>query len=156
MIAVRFNQDRDVKNHLGVVIQSFRTGDVVELSEASARRWISRGIAERVKDGQAPDPPTVEKSDGKSARPTQGDNGPSPGSGPDQPSSASQAGPVSLTGNSNESGLPGKPDDAASSQSTEVGSEPDGPTSSTEPTRRGSGKRKTSRGSRGGRSASKA
>lgn len=156
MIAVRFNQDRDVKNHLGVVIQSFRIGDVVELSEASARRWISRGIAERVMDGQAPEPKAVDEPDGKSARPTQGDNGPSPGNGPGQPSSASQADPASRTDNLNESGVPGKPDDAALSQSTEAGNEPDGPTSSTEPTRRGSGKHKTSRGSKGKKSVSKA
>lgn len=45
---VKFLTDRTVLDHLGGVDQSFHAGQVVELSDASAQRWIRRAVAVEV------------------------------------------------------------------------------------------------------------
>ncbi len=42
---VKFLEAREVLDGEGMVIQKFRAGQVVELSNASARHWINRGFA---------------------------------------------------------------------------------------------------------------
>ena len=42
---VKFLEAREVEDGEGIVIQKFRAGQVVELSNASARHWINRGAA---------------------------------------------------------------------------------------------------------------
>jgi hypothetical protein len=53
---VRFTEDKDVRDHLGRVVQSFRAGQVVELSAASARRWLRRHAAVEVQGAADPAP----------------------------------------------------------------------------------------------------
>lgn len=48
MTRVRFNEHREVRDHLGKVVASFAAGEVVELSAASAKRWLRREAAELV------------------------------------------------------------------------------------------------------------
>lgn len=141
---VKFTKDEVVEDHLGNIVQSFQAGEVVELSTASARRWIRRNSAfefygeskpEAVKE---PEPHPTEKAA----------SGESQESGAALPS-ASLPAQASVTETSNTSVAPENKDDAASLSSTEHTSEPSGQTSSTAPTRRGGGKRKTRRGSKG-------
>ena len=47
---VTFLDAREVKDGLGVVTQSFKSGQVIELSTASARHWINRSVAIEVRD----------------------------------------------------------------------------------------------------------
>jgi len=42
---VKFLEDREVADGEGVVYQRFKAGQVVELSNASARHWITRNAA---------------------------------------------------------------------------------------------------------------
>ncbi len=48
MIKVKFFEAQEVEDGEGIVIESFRAGQVVELTNASARFWISRGLASDV------------------------------------------------------------------------------------------------------------
>ena len=48
MIEVEFLEAAEVRDGDNIVIQKFRLGQVVELSNASARHWISRNIASDV------------------------------------------------------------------------------------------------------------
>ncbi len=49
MIKVKFLESVEVPDGEGIVIESFRKGQVIELKNASARYWTIRGIAEDVK-----------------------------------------------------------------------------------------------------------
>ena len=42
---VKFVDAQEVRDGEGVVIQKFKSGQVVELNAASARHWINRGLA---------------------------------------------------------------------------------------------------------------
>ncbi len=42
---VKFVDAQEVRDGEGVVIQKFKAGQVAELSTASARHWINRGLA---------------------------------------------------------------------------------------------------------------
>lgn len=42
---VKFVDAQEVRDGEGVVIQKFKAGQVIELSTASARHWINRGLA---------------------------------------------------------------------------------------------------------------
>ncbi len=139
---VRFLRDEEVKDHNGVVVQSFRAGEVVELSIASARRWLRRLAAEEV-TGEAPmKEPDAPLSDA-------GGDGSSPAAGPGEPSSASPQAPVSPSSSSPSSDEPATETSAASLPSTAATSEPAGPMSATGRTRRGGGRRQTPPGSEG-------
>lgn len=45
MLKIKFVEAREVLDGDGVVIQRFKVGQVVELSNASARHWLNRGAA---------------------------------------------------------------------------------------------------------------
>ncbi len=45
MYKIRFVDAQEVLDGEGIVIQKFRAGQVVELSNASAMHWLSRGLA---------------------------------------------------------------------------------------------------------------
>ena len=65
---VTFVADCEVYDHNNALEQSFKAGEVCELSPASARRWISRGKAlagEQAIDAttDAPDDATTDDSD---------------------------------------------------------------------------------------------
>ena len=45
MIKVKFLGGQEVEDGEGIVIERFRAGQVVELNNASARFWLSRGLA---------------------------------------------------------------------------------------------------------------
>ena len=47
---VRFLQDCELKDHNGIVVESFSAGLVVDLSPDKARRWVRRAKAEEVSD----------------------------------------------------------------------------------------------------------
>lgn len=51
---IKFLEAREVLDGDGAVTQKFRAGQVVELSNASARHWINRGVAEIVGTGVIP------------------------------------------------------------------------------------------------------
>ncbi len=55
---VKFLQDRDVEAQ-GEVIESFKAGEVYELSASSARRWIRRELAMEVQGAAAPKRPAT-------------------------------------------------------------------------------------------------
>lgn len=142
---VKFLRDERVLDHLGQETASFGVGEVVEMSTASARRWIRRNAAEEfVGEAQEVVRPT---------RAAEAESGPSRESGPDTPPSASQVGQASAKTTSSESEKPENKTAAESSSLTEPTSAQSGQTSATEPTRRGGGKRKTRRASKGGKSA---
>lgn len=44
-ISVEFMRNCEVKNHLGEIEFKAKTGDKMKLNPASAKRWISRGVA---------------------------------------------------------------------------------------------------------------
>lgn len=142
---VKFLKDERVLDHLGQEIASFGVGEVVEMSTASARRWIRRNAAEEFV-GEA-------KEVVRPTKAAEAESGPSRESGSDTPPSASQAGQASAKTTSSTSELPESKTDAESSSLTEPTSGQSGPTSATEPTRRGGGKRKTRRGSKAEKSA---
>ncbi len=48
MYKIRFVDAQEVKDGEGVVIQKFTAGQVVELGNASAMHWLSRGMAVEV------------------------------------------------------------------------------------------------------------
>ena len=50
MINVKFLGAQEVEDGEGIVIQRFRAGQVIELTNASARFWLSRGLALDVQD----------------------------------------------------------------------------------------------------------
>lgn len=55
-VRIRFTEDRIVLDHNRKPIQRFKAGQVVELTEASARHWLTRGAARLVNaGGLAPD-----------------------------------------------------------------------------------------------------
>lgn len=151
---IRFLEDREVKDHNGLVVESFRAGEVVELSTTSARRWLKRNAAQQVADDApigpkevpAPDPPLSVRT------------GESRDSGPEQQRYASPPAPVSPPSMSSESDEPTPQGDAGSSRST-AGSGPKEdasstlhlPTSSTPRTQRGGRRRKTRQDSKGSR-----
>lgn len=142
---VKFLRDERVLDHLGQETASFGVGEVVEMSTASARRWIRRNAAEEFM-GEVKEP----------ARPTkaaEAASGPSRESGEAIQPSASQADQASVKTTLSESGAPESKTAAESSSLTEPTSAQSGQTSATEPTRRGGGKRKTRRASKGGKSA---
>ncbi len=45
MITIKFLEAQEVKDGEGVIIKSFRKGQVVELNNASARFWLTRSLA---------------------------------------------------------------------------------------------------------------
>ncbi len=45
MIEIKFLEAQEVKDGEGIVIEKWRAGQVVELNNASARFWLSRGLA---------------------------------------------------------------------------------------------------------------
>ncbi len=45
MIKIKFLDAQEVKDGEGIVIESWRAGQVVELNNGSARFWLSRGLA---------------------------------------------------------------------------------------------------------------
>ncbi len=45
MIEVKFGDAQEVRDGEGVVTQSLKAGQVVEMNNASARYWINRGMA---------------------------------------------------------------------------------------------------------------
>ena len=45
MIEIKFLEAQEVKDGEGIVIERWRVGQVVELNNASARFWLSRGLA---------------------------------------------------------------------------------------------------------------
>jgi hypothetical protein len=53
---IEFTEPRRVLDHAGKVIQKFSAGEVVELSEASARHWLNRNVAKVVGGAAAPEP----------------------------------------------------------------------------------------------------
>src|SRR5688572_7652012 len=63
MIKIRFLQDRVVQDGLqGTAHETrFSAGQVVELAEASAAHWLSRGVAERVLEEVAPAAPAQQQ-----------------------------------------------------------------------------------------------
>ena len=140
---VLFAEDTEIRDHLGRVEQSFRAGEVVELSTASARRWIRRNRATEFVGA----PKIVLKA--PPAPPTKGGHGASPDSGKGKLPSASPPAPASVTMTSSTSAAPETKEDAESSSSIEPSSEPSGPTSSTGPTPHGGGRRRTPPGSGG-------
>lgn len=140
---IEFIELKQVEDHLGNVIQSYRPGQVVELSAASARHFISRGLAREY----FASPTEVQKKSGD-VPPTSADGGLSKENGADKPSSASHRDQASASEMSSTSDAQENAETAGLSSSTEVTNEPDGQTSSTEPTRRGGGRRKTRRGSK--------
>lgn len=140
---VQFLADTEVRDHRGLVEQSFGAGEVVELSTASARRWIRRNKAvEFLGEAAAVVKPVVPPAE-------TGDHGGSPDSGQEKPPSSSPPDPASTIETSSTSDAPEKPDVAESLSSTAPTSAPPGQTSSTAATPRGGGKRVTRRGSRG-------
>jgi hypothetical protein len=97
MVKVRFKQDRVVQDGLqGTAHETrFAAGDVVDLAEASANHWLSRGVAERVLETEEPAmPPTGAATPGDdlfsdrgaaepdSDTPAEGDNGEQAEAGP--------------------------------------------------------------------------
>ena len=103
MIEVKFLEAAEVKDGGGVVIQAFKAGQVKEMSNASARHWINRGIAfdvqaaaraarEAKQPEETAEPKGKGKGRGKAKKDPEaktGDAGPtSRGSGPAKPSSA--------------------------------------------------------------------
>lgn len=160
---IQFDEDREVRDHLGVVVQSFRAGEVVELSTASARRWIRRSAAREVADDTAlgihetiPEVRVIVHPREPEEKPTTAfeehrrkELGESREPGPDQPSSASPPDQASASGTATESGEPETTDAVEQSSSTEPTSDASGPTASTAPTQAGGGRRRTRRGSKG-------
>jgi len=158
---IQFTEDREVRNHLGVVEQSFRAGQVVELSTASARRWLRRHAAFEV-NGDTPigvhetvpevrvvvHPPEPEAKPDPFEESRRKELGGSPESG-QEPSSASPPAPASQSETANTSDAQEPKADAGSSSSTEHGNDADGPTASTQPTPVGGGRRRTRRASKG-------
>lgn len=64
---IRFVADRVVKDHNGRIIDRFKQGQVVELSDASARHWLNRQIAVLVPPkgaAAADEPPAAERPEG--------------------------------------------------------------------------------------------
>lgn len=53
---IKFTEPRRVLDHTGKVIQEFSAGEVVELSEASARHWLNRNAANIVGAAAEPEP----------------------------------------------------------------------------------------------------
>ena len=159
---IRFNEDRDVRDHLGVVVQSFRAGEVVELSTASARHWLNRNAAELVRDttplgkGEVAKKPPANPRPEEEVKPAtdafdkyrEKEIGPSRETGPDKPPSASPADPASSTKTSSTSGEPENKDDAKSEPSTKATSASPSRTSSTPRTRAGGGRRRTPKASK--------
>lgn len=43
---IKFLVDRKVLDHNGKVVESFKAGQVKEMSEASMRHWLNRNVAE--------------------------------------------------------------------------------------------------------------
>jgi hypothetical protein len=80
-IRVEFTEDRRVLDHTGEVIESFKAGQVVALSEASARHWLSRNVAFEVQ-GRArakPEPsPDTKPEPAPSGDGGDGDENPAP------------------------------------------------------------------------------
>jgi hypothetical protein len=66
MKKIKFIEDCEVEAQ-GQVLQSFKAGQVVELSHASARRWIRRNKAVEVQGGAAK--PAATKSAAKKRAP---------------------------------------------------------------------------------------
>ncbi len=60
MIKVKFLGAQEVEDGEGIVYQRFRAGQVVELNNAAARFWLTRGFAEEVV-GRAKAPPSWPK-----------------------------------------------------------------------------------------------
>ncbi len=54
MYKIRFVDAQEVKDGEGVVYQKFKAGQVVELGNASAMHWLSRGMAVEVQGGSQP------------------------------------------------------------------------------------------------------
>jgi hypothetical protein len=153
MPRVRFVEDRDVLDGAGRVTASFRAGEVYELSDASARRWVRRSVAHLVgQEAPAPrtvDPPLVQSDAFARHRQSLGISEPAKASGEPNDaatgtaSSSSPAAPAS--GEPTSSGSAAAP---ASSPSTAPGNSAPGPTPSTPATpsggdparRRGRGK----------------
>lgn len=53
---IRFTEPRRVLDHNRRVVAKFSAGEVVELSEASARHWLNRNIAKIVGAAAEPEP----------------------------------------------------------------------------------------------------
>ncbi len=54
MIKIKFLDAQEVEDGEGIVYQSFRAGQVIELNNAAARFWLSRGLAIDVQGGKLP------------------------------------------------------------------------------------------------------
>lgn len=109
---VRFLQDRSVKDHNDIVVESFTAGRVYDLPMASARRWIRRAVAEE-DGGPAPEapapvveetPPQVEPVPEVEPSPTEGESE----AGKEAPLSSLQVDPALPSETSNTSGNGGR------------------------------------------------
>lgn len=141
---VKFLREERVLDGNRNVVQHFLAGQVVELSTASAQRWIRREAAVRVNASVPlvspraevmPKPPAAETAmpdpkeepvKRKPGRPKKADSGASPASGPAKPSASSAADPASPASTSSTS-----EDDAESLPSTTPTSSLPGQMSST-------------------------
>lgn len=55
---VRFLEDAEIKDGAGAVRESYRAGEVHDLREDKARRWLKRGVAEPTDDA----PPSLKRA----------------------------------------------------------------------------------------------
>jgi hypothetical protein len=63
---IKFLKDREVEAD-GRVVESYRTGEVYEMTAASARRWIRRLVATEVQGVTAPKRPETKPAPVKAA-----------------------------------------------------------------------------------------
>lgn len=69
---VRFLEDAEIRDGAGAVRESYRAGEVHDLREDKARRWLKRGVAEPTADA----PPAARRAFRPKARPAAaGDEG---------------------------------------------------------------------------------
>lgn len=153
MPEVIFTADAELKNAAGEVVERYLTGEVHDLPMDKCRRWVKRERAEFY-SGQAPRPTVAkaeagEQSDAfdkfrqkalgteKTATPAHQE------SGPEKPSSVSQAAPVLTSETSNTFDAQESAENAESSQSTAPSTDADGQTPSTAQTPHSGGRRKT-------------
>lgn len=68
MVKIRFRQDRVVQDGLQGTPHEMRfsAGDIVDLPEASANHWLTRGVADRVAESEEPSTPPAPPEAGAS------------------------------------------------------------------------------------------